>query len=1327
MAQGVKNTITTFDCLSDPSTLGKRWKRWLTSFELFADGKGLIILEGKDDNKQRRRALLLHLAGPGVQETFTTLTDTGGPKDYSKCVNALDNYFIPKVNSAYARHAFRQLKQETGETVRLYATKLKKAAQDCDYGDDTDNQIRDEIMCKCTSNYIRRKLLEEGQGLTLNRTLEIAEQCEKVETQMTALSGTSEGTESVNKLYERKQGQRQTPRQSQETGNGRQGKECYRCGQSGHFGRDPSCPARGKTCRKCNGRDHFSHVCRSRNTYRGNVNQLEEYETANREYAFHVQEQTNANTMNIFVGGICLNVLVDSGATSNIISEETWESLKAQGIVCHSSQASCGKQLYAYASKTPLEVKGGFTCDTEIGTKISKAEFLVVGGDGMSLLGCKTAKDLGVLKIGADISVVTSYSQTIQQSYPEVFKGVGRLKTRQVRLHIDPTFAPVAQPLRRTPFNLRKKVEAKIEELIDMDIIEHVNGPTPWVNPVVIVPKSNGEIRLCIDMRRANEAIVRERYPIPTVDEILQEVNGSKVFSKLDLKWGYHQLELSPESREITTFATHSGLYRYKRLLFGVNSASEQYQHEISTVIAGIEGANNISDDIVIHAKDQEEHDRCLNAVLQRLSQSGLTLNPDKCVYNMDKIIFMGMLLSEKGIGPTEGRVKAVTSAREPNNVAEVRSFLGLVNYSSRFIPGFATISEPLRRLTKDKEPFAFGPEQKKSFQALKDGLAKATTLAYFDKEAPTKVIADASPVGLGAVLVQEQNGVHVPVSYASRGLTDCERKYSQTEKEALSLVWACEKFHPYIYGMKFDLLTDHKPLEVIYGPRSKPCARIERWTLRLQPYDFKVIHIPGLQNIADPLSRLVRSEQCHKHGADQYVRFVAVNATPNAMNTREIEEISAEDEELDTVRKALQTGNYDQCKAYAPIAGELCAYGQLILRGTRIVLPSKLRPRAMALAHEGHMGIVGTKQNLRTKVWWPGMDKAAERHCRSCHGCQLMAQSDPPEPIKSTTLPEGPWKDLAADLLGPFPSGHSILVVVDYYSRYYEYSILQSTTADKIIDAMEEMFSRHGLPDTMKTDNGPQFIATEFKAFCNQNGIVHNKTTPRWAQANGEVERQNRSIVKRIKIAQAEQLDWKRELRRYVFKYRSTDHSSTGRSPAELLFNRKIKGKLPDMGNHQQLDLDARDRDSEQKGKAKIYADDQRDARPSPINVGDQVLVKEEQKNKFSTNFKPIPHTVVERKGSEVTVQSPEGNHIRRNSTCFKKYETDGTLQAPTNAGTHVSPDEVQQAGPALTRLTEDIEEPAQAEQPQRPQRSRSAPEKFKDFIMTLIGLKGH
>ena len=456
-------------------------------------------------------------------------------------------------------------------------------------------------------------------------------------------------------------------------------------------------------------------------------------------------------------------------------------------------------------------------------------------------------------------------------------------------------------------------MEEKIQELINLDIIEPATGPTPSVNPVVVVPKSEGDIRLCIDMRRANEAILRERHPIPTVDEILQSLNGSKVFSKLDLRWGYHQLELTPDSREITMFVTDCGLFRYKRLLFGVNSVSEQYQHEIQTALAGIDGQENISDDIIVHGKDQAEHDANLELVIKRLGERGLILNAAKCQLSMDKLTFVGMVLSANGISCAADKVEAVTNAREPQSASETRSFLGLVNYCGCFIPDLATISEPLRRLTKAGMPFVFGKEQKEAFMALKKRLSNSETSGYFDKDTPTQVIAEASPVGLGAVLTQlSKDGPRI-ISYASRSLTGTETRYSQTEKEALALIWACEKFHPYIYGVPFELITDHKPLEVIYGPRSKLCAHIERWVLRMQAYKFKVKYQPGPKNIADPLSRLVSStENGSKRSsqAEEYVRFVAVSATPSAMTTREVEEASATDEELSAVRQCCYRRN---------------------------------------------------------------------------------------------------------------------------------------------------------------------------------------------------------------------------------------------------------------------------------------------------------------------------------------------------------------------------------------------------------------------------------
>lgn len=288
--------------------------------------------------------------------------------------------------------------------------------------------------------------------------------------------------------------------------------------------------------------------------------------------------------------------------------------------------------------------------------------------------------------------------------------------------------------------------------------------------------------------------------------------------------------------------------------MFGITSAPEKHQQVIQQVLQDCSGTANISDDIIVYGRDIEEHNKRLEKVLMRLRDRGLTLNEEKCVFHMLKLTFMGLVLTQKGIGPAEQKVKAVKEAREPQTVSEVKSFLGLVNFNARFIPDLATVAEPLRRLTRKGEPFVFGPEQQAAFAELKRRLADAETLGYFDRKAKTKIITDASPVGVGAVLVQEQKGQNRVICYASRGLSDVERRYSQAEREALAIVWACEKFHIYLYGADFELCTDHKPLEFIYSARSKPSARVERWVLRLQPYSFAVKYLPGQKNIADVL-----------------------------------------------------------------------------------------------------------------------------------------------------------------------------------------------------------------------------------------------------------------------------------------------------------------------------------------------------------------------------------------------------------------------------------------------------------------------------------------
>ena len=807
MANAGMPDLPRFDGHSDPSSLGIRWEKWLKRFEGAMIGFNIT-------SPKRKRALLFHYGGEELSNIFETLEDTGDEKDYERAKAKLTAHFGPKSNPIYETLLFRELKQEDGETIDQFCTRLRQEAPKCDFAN-LDRELQVQILGGCRSKLLRRRAMEKTRTLTelldLARSLELSEKrASNVESRPSNVTNSAGVNKMSAKPRTKPAKHRDSKRKAQNKpneNNNKTGKTCNRCGYE--YPHDKACPAQGKTCSKCGGSNHFARACYSSKRQGqgqsgsnkgsnkgnfGNVNTKDNDQNDSESdglFAINSVKSSQPRGTTVYIEGVPLKMLVDSGCSHNIIDNQAWQQLKLK-TKCTLSKTDL--RLYPYGCGEPIKLLGKFTALIESNKRMVTSVIYVAKCDSGSLLGRETAVNLELLTLKPESPSVNNVTpdpttNEYQGKYPKLFAArIGKLNDRQIDLHIDKSVPPKAQRYRNTPFHVRKKVEQQLKDLQEQDIIEDATGPTPWVSPIHVVPKPNdpGNIRMCVDMRAANQAIIRERHESPTVEELIAELNGSQFFSKLDLRSGYHQLEISPESRYITTFATHVGLKRFKRLSFGISSASEVFQNTIRQTIEGIPNVLNISDDILVHGRNLSEHNAALDALLSRLSDKGLTLNANKCEFQKTKIQFFGLVFSADGVSPDERKVDAIKNAPRPQSVEEVRSLLGMASYSARFIPRLSTITHPLRVLTETD--FIWTDEQENAYCELQDSLSKEAVGAYFDTNKETVLVVDASPVGLGAMLTQvDSEGNSQVVSYASYALKPHEQRYSQIEREALA------------------------------------------------------------------------------------------------------------------------------------------------------------------------------------------------------------------------------------------------------------------------------------------------------------------------------------------------------------------------------------------------------------------------------------------------------------------------------------------------------------------------------------------------------------
>lgn len=1060
-----------------------------------------------------------------------------------EAIKALDGYFLPQKNVNYERYKFFISSQTESETIDEYLTRLRSQAKKCEFGPLSDGLILARLISGLSDESLRTRLLLE-KNITLDEAIG---KCKAV------IASRERNKEISGKevLYVKpKAPSVETKGKFVASAAKPSIKDCKFCGLSHLAGK---CPAYGKLCSRCGKKNHFARKCKQSEV---NVVDHEDQASDSDDVSVHRVFSTGDNLesdwkVKLNVEGKSITFKIDTGAQVNVIPQKMASRL---GVTCRKSE----KRLATY-SGGKLTVIGTCNLSCSYKGRVKRLEFEVVDTPfTVALLGLKSSVAMGLI---ARIDAITK--ENIASLYPRLFGGFGKLSGK-CHITIDPSATPVVHAPRRIPFAVQDKVKRELKRMEKEGVIEPVSEPTDWVSPLVVAYKPNGDVRLCIDPKDLNKAIKREHFQLPTVDEIASDLHGARYFSSLDATSGFWHMELDEESSKLCTFITPWGRFKFLRLPFGVSCAPEKFHKRYKEAFAGLDGVKTFIDDLLVFGYTREEHDRNLESVLKRAEAEGIKFNLEKCKIGLTEITYLGHKFSAEGISPDTKKVEAIVGMPRPANRKDLERFLGLVNYMGKFIKGLATIAQPLRLLLQKEVAWHWEDVQEQAWDRLKTAITTAPVLAYYDPSRPITISVDASQTGLGAVLFQDGH----PVAYASKTLTGTEQRYANIEKELYAVVFGCERFHMYSYGKPFVVESDHKPLEAIFQKPLYSCPpRLQRMMLRLQRYSVSLRYIPGkYMTVSDALSRAPLKNQ---HDMDyfskeleSYVLAIVKNLPVCDDTLTRLKEETKKDEELQAVMGWLAEGCPDNnfnsfVEKYKFLRDELSVHEGLVFKGQQIVIPRSLRKEMLGKIHYAHQGRDKCLQRARDAVYWPGMQNEICLLVGKCNVCLKFRNSKPKEPMLLAEIPEGPWQKVAMDIFTW--KGIDWLIIVDYFSKFCEYSRLPNITSRTIICEVKKVFARHGIPLEVIADQGTQFSSSLFLEFAKSWGFKRTLVSPKYQQANGQAERSVQTIKKSLKKC----LDSEKDPYLCLLELNNTPSTDLP-APAELLMSRKLRGVIP-------------------------------------------------------------------------------------------------------------------------------------------------------------------
>lgn len=1093
----------------------------------------------------------------------------------------------------------------------------------------------------------------------------------------------------------------------------------YQCRKCNKWHEARNCPAWNQQCNTCGGWNHFSVVCAEESKSKTGNNKVvnttqivdgNEDETgsyildswateSNGELNELTSESINgyfvnvhmlsvaSNTKTVIVSGEGKSVRprkeyteilklghehyvkfkLDPGSEVNILPVPVFNIINKRGqfevIPTKTVVKSYGKVLSATNGKVVLSV------ETKYGYKIDKCEFLLSSVEDRPLLGIEDCDTLNLVKRvenQKEVNAINSLECTkaklpkskekLVEMFKETFTGLGEFK-QIVKIVVDPTVQPGMCPPRRYNFSINNRLKRSLDDLEKRGIITKVKGEMPkFVSNLVIREKANGDLRLCLDPEILNTAIIRQQYPIPTAEEIACKIANKRVFTVLDLKDGFWHATLDEESSLLCSFSTPYGIYRFRKMPFGISCAPEIFQYLTDQAFNGT-GAIFYFDDGLIAGKDEAEHDQILIRVMQRAKDQNIRFNPNKLQYRLTEVKFVGHLWSLNKIKVDPERVRAILALKAPQTKKQVSKVLGTFNYLRKFIPQMSNIAAPLYGLLSDSVHFHWYPSHAEAFEKLKMAICAAPVLATFDPKKSIVVQADASQSGLGACILQDGQ----PVAYASRVLTEGERNYAQIEKEMLALCYAASKFDHYVYGMPSVIFhADHQPLVSLFRKPIHKITnnRLKKMRLRMLRYQPKVVYLPGkYMYIADILSRQSLDDPVSDDPEMIEVVHEVTNHLPlsEAIKTDLITE-TAKDIGLCAVMQYYKNGwprdrnkVVHEAKPYWQLRNELFVEADLVVFEDRVVVPVKLRNKVLKTLHVAHLGIEKTKARARQIVYWPGLTNDINTFVSQCRICERHSATNFKEPLQPHEIPEQRFQKVSADILEI--SSNCFLVVEDNFSKWLGLKKIPNKSAKSVIEVLRELFSVHGIPEVIFGDNNP-LNSYECKEYAASIGSKIVTSSPNYPRSNGLAEKGvhiAKQLLKKCMEDGTHYLDAIRE-------YNNTPLSGVGVSPAQILMSRMCRTVIPVLQkNLEPKIVNVRPILEKIQNEVKTQHDKHARRKPVVFKTGDQVVVQKQQKGNWEKGKIVQKH----RASRSYVVEQLTGRQIRRNTFHIKKSNT--------------------------------------------------------------------